>query len=121
MQLSFVAQWLLTFNVNVVNEDLFTKRWQILGNQSSVVSLQVLMVRLSVGNDVFPGLKRAKKDGSQPLSRLPSEYKFIVRVSVVNELFIVKLLFKLRIHISHKLKSSSLLTVNVRVVTLKSY
>ena len=64
MRLSFVAQWLLTFNLNVVNEDLFSRRRQILGNQSAVVSLQTLMVRLSVLNDVFIWFIASSKYGS---------------------------------------------------------
>ena len=52
-RLSFEAQWLLTFNLSVVNEELFTKQSQSSGNQSSLTSVQTLNVRLSVVNDVF--------------------------------------------------------------------
>ena len=91
MRLSFVAQWLLTFNLSVVNEELFTKQSQSFGNQSSLTSLQMLIVRLRVVNDAFSAeLILSAQNRSLPSRRSPSEYSFAIRVSVVNELFLDK-------------------------------
>ena len=91
MRLSFVAKWLLTFSLNVVNEELFTKQSQSFGNQSSLTSLQMLIVRLSVVNDVLSAEPiLSAQDERLPFRRPPPEYSFAIRVSVLNEFFFDK-------------------------------
>ena len=91
MRLSFVAKWLLTFSLNVVNEELFTKQSQSFGNQSSLTSLQMLIVRLSVVNDALSAEPILSAQNERlPFRRSPSEYSFAIRVSVLNELFFDK-------------------------------
>ena len=54
IRLLLVAQRLLTCNLTVFREEHFIIKWsQKLGSQSSLISLQMLTVRLRSVNDVF--------------------------------------------------------------------
>ena len=109
---------MLTFNLSVVNEELFTKQSQSFGNQSSLTSLQMLIVRLSVVNDVLSAKSICSAQNERlPFRRSPFEYSFAIRVSVVNELFFDKPLFSLGTQLSQSGEEESPLTITVRVVT----